>query len=329
MNLNAKPENGIWSTTGEGLFANNSLSSTIIYGMKTGVNTLMWKAYNYNCKDSSYLTIDYKPITANAGTDSIVCLNFTKLKAEGNGIWTTTSVGRGVFANEHQANTSVTGLGKGENKFVWTAINELGCVASDTVIISTPKDSVIKVPVIIGKTNTLEDSKLTYTTNISYADYYFWTVGDSSYSGKSMKSVIYQWGSASEYLDSIPITLKINLNYCGMIEADTFMVKVQKFEAGTPNQNLFSPNGDGFNDMFIISELKECADCFPNNELYIFNRWGSMVYKATPYKNDWDGRSNGNSMPDKQVLPNGTYYYIFKLNKYDVKPKTGYIELRK
>lgn len=69
--------------------------------------------------------------------------------------------------------------------------------------------------------------------------------------------------------------------------------------------DLFTPNGDGKNDLWVIDGL----DNFSDNEIEIFNRWGSKVYKRSPYDNSWDGTSDKN-----ELLPSATYYYILKLN---------------
>lgn len=67
--------------------------------------------------------------------------------------------------------------------------------------------------------------------------------------------------------------------------------------------DFITPNNDGKNDNLIIS----CAegDVYPENELIIFNEWGSEVFRASPYNNDWDGTYQGNELPD------GTYFYVF------------------
>ncbi len=70
-----------------------------------------------------------------------------------------------------------------------------------------------------------------------------------------------------------------------------------------------TPNGDGLNDLFIVKQIEETPFAFPNNELIIFNRWGTVVYQAKPYENNWDGTdSNG------KALPTGTYYYVLRLD---------------
>ena len=50
--------------------------------------------------------------------------------------------------------------------------------------------------------------------------------------------------------------------------------------------NAISPNGDGFNDLWIIEGL----ELYPNVELRIFDRWGSRVFHSgNAADNPWDG----------------------------------------
>ncbi|MCE2846925.1 MAG: gliding motility-associated C-terminal domain-containing protein [Sphingobacteriales bacterium] len=88
--------------------------------------------------------------------------------------------------------------------------------------------------------------------------------------------------------------------------------------------NGFSPNNDGKNDTFVIDGI----DRFPGNALYIYNRWGNLVYKEKDYANQWDGRSNVDGTILGQELPNGTYFYILDLNTGD-KPLNGFVMIRR
>lgn len=63
--------------------------------------------------------------------------------------------------------------------------------------------------------------------------------------------------------------------------------------------NVFTPNGDGRNDTFLIPGLED----YPSNSLSIVNRWGSTIYESNGYKNDWTGEG----------LNEGTYFYMLKL----------------
>jgi gliding motility-associated-like protein len=73
--------------------------------------------------------------------------------------------------------------------------------------------------------------------------------------------------------------------------------------------NGFTPNGDGFNDTYVIVHSEEIR-----LDISIFNRWGSLVYESKDYKNDWNGKGMG--IYSDQDMPTGTYYYVVKL--YDV-----------
>ena len=82
--------------------------------------------------------------------------------------------------------------------------------------------------------------------------------------------------------------------------------------------NFFSPNGDSLNQNFII-ELRQIGIDSSNferslekNAFYVFNRWGDLVYKSSPYKNDWTGLCNQpNQLMGKEV-PEGVYFYRFE-----------------
>ena len=65
--------------------------------------------------------------------------------------------------------------------------------------------------------------------------------------------------------------------------------------------NVFSPNGDGTNEFFEISNVQ-----YYPNELTIYSRWGNKVYETLNYKNTWRGEG----------VPDGTYYYVLSLS-YD------------
>jgi gliding motility-associated-like protein len=65
--------------------------------------------------------------------------------------------------------------------------------------------------------------------------------------------------------------------------------------------NAFTPNGDGINEYWTVYDN---YGCFKNVTVNVFNRYGSKVYESKDYKNDWDGRYKGKS------LPIGTYYGV-------------------
>ena len=103
--------------------------------------------------------------------------------------------------------------------------------------------------------------------------------------------------------NTTPITLSI-MDENGCEGSTTLNIEVNLAEL----PNAITINGDGFNDTFIVPILEAEPDEHPDNEIVIFNRWGDVVHRASPYMNDWDGTSNG------QLLPEGTYYYVLRLD---------------
>ncbi len=64
-------------------------------------------------------------------------------------------------------------------------------------------------------------------------------------------------------------------------------------------KNVFSPNGDGVNETWVIEDLTDN----PFNEVKVFAQGGKLIYSKVNYTNDWGGTFKDNPVPD------GTYYY--------------------
>ncbi|WP_405410808.1 gliding motility-associated C-terminal domain-containing protein [Maribacter sp. Asnod1-A12] len=85
--------------------------------------------------------------------------------------------------------------------------------------------------------------------------------------------------------------------------------------------NKFTPNNDGLNDVFFI----ECIENYPNNNVKVFNRWGSQVFEMDKYDNSWDGTSMGSTTINaSEKLPVGTYFYLIDFGDGS-EPKTGWL----
>jgi gliding motility-associated-like protein len=79
--------------------------------------------------------------------------------------------------------------------------------------------------------------------------------------------------------------------------------------------NTFTPNGDGANDEFrvVYRSIKEF-------HMWVYNRWGKLVYKTDNPDKGWDGNINGRPAAE------GAYYYVIRAlgtdaeGKYQWKP---------
>ena len=95
--------------------------------------------------------------------------------------------------------------------------------------------------------------------------------------------------------------------------------------------NAVSPNDDSSNDFLFIDGI----ECYPNNSIEIYNRWGILVYEETGYNNSlksFKGVSEGrNTVNRNELLPDGTYFYILKYTDEENKKhdRSGYLYLNR
>ncbi|MDA3911410.1 MAG: gliding motility-associated C-terminal domain-containing protein [Bacteroidales bacterium] len=74
-----------------------------------------------------------------------------------------------------------------------------------------------------------------------------------------------------------------------------FTLNSPEMELDIPNG--ITPNGDGYNDQWIITGCDQC-------KVWIYNRWGNLIFESNNYDNSWNGDNN----------PSGAYYYVIEQN---------------
>ena len=82
--------------------------------------------------------------------------------------------------------------------------------------------------------------------------------------------------------------------------------------------NVFTPNGDGVNDIFFIYNRG-----YRSLQCEIYNRWGKKIYEWSNTSGGWDGTINGLKASD------GTYFFILKADRLNGQAvnKTGFLQL--
>ena len=86
---------------------------------------------------------------------------------------------------------------------------------------------------------------------------------------------------------------------------------------------LITPNGDGKNDVWIIQNIQQ----YPEIKVWVYNRWGNLVYQSQPYENDWNGYyTEGGNV--NGPLPASTYFYLIDTMKKSQDPIKGYLEIQ-
>ena len=87
--------------------------------------------------------------------------------------------------------------------------------------------------------------------------------------------------------------------------------------------NFFTPNNDGFNDVWEIKGVLSGDYIF--SKISIFDRFGKLIKNMSINQNFWDGTYNG------AKLPTSDYWYNIELIKSDgtIFSRTGHFTLRR
>ncbi len=89
----------------------------------------------------------------------------------------------------------------------------------------------------------------------------------------------------------------------GCSASDSILVTFVDCDHGVELPNVFTPNGDGINDVFRPITLQGVADL----SFQVYNRWGQKVYETTRPGPIWDGRTAAG-----EEVPEGTYFWIME-----------------
>jgi gliding motility-associated-like protein len=115
--------------------------------------------------------------------------------------------------------------------------------------------------------------------------------------------------------DSTYSVVVTDINGCA--KSTTVVVGVTGSDKCIEIPDVITPNNDGFNDTWKIKNI----DMFPNAEVFVFTRWGKLVFKSKNLAaNPWNGTFKG------KLLPADSYHYILHLNDGS-KPRSGAISI--
>lgn len=129
------------------------------------------------------------------------------------------------------------------------------------------------------------------------ADYYEWKIY------KGTEPILTRGEAQHRYKFTEPGNYRVvlyasNSHQC---EIDSVEFDVSVSESMLTVPNIFTPNGDGSNDEFrvVYRSIKEF-------HIWVYNRWGKLVYKSDNPAEGWDGKINGRDAAA------GAYYYVIR-----------------
>lgn len=236
--------------------------------------------------------------TINAAASIDFTVNTTAASCEQNDGTASVEItnGNGPFSftfSSGQNTPSATNLAPGN--YTVTVSNNDGCTSTRPFVIS--QNNTIGVDIESSK-NVLEEGENAILTA---------TVSPSGL------NVTYAWNpketlscpdcpnpTATPTADTWYILTVTTASGCSGVDSVLIAFKKECGEAYVPN--MFSPNNDGNNDVFVPK-----GKCIVKGMMLIYNRWGELIYRTDDIYQGWDGTQNG------KEVNSGVYVYKIDL----------------
>lgn len=236
--------------------------------------------------DSTDITVNPNPVVNVFSIDSI-CINDSALVLDQATPPGGTYSGLGVFNNVLYPDSA--GFGTITLSYTFTDNNNCSTTEDFDVIIENIFADFVANPI-----EGIEPLEVEFANFSENGNNYFWDFGDGGTSNDFEPNYTFlQFGDFDVML--------VATSPKGCVDTAIVSIFVEEYTYNIPN--VFSPNGDGQNDLFkpYISGYKLLKG-------EIFNRWGKKMYEWENPNEGWDGTtlSGGNAS-------DGTYFYIISI----------------
>ena len=261
------------------------------------------------CQDQDQVTVTVNPLpVVGAGADQTVCLG-ASVTLSGTGAvsysWTNGITNADAFAP-----------GLGIVAYTVTGTDANGCIGTDQVTVTV-------VPAAVSLITS--NDPLTGNPGLTVV-----------FLNESENSTVFNWnfgngstGISNDVDDEMqstyasPGTYTVTLTASNGVCEDESQLTVIVLPFPPPvivAPNVFTPGGDGVNDLFYIS-----AENAVSIKTIIVNRWGNKVAELNDFTQKWDGSINGNE------AVSGVYFYTYSITGLDgvVYDGQGFVELMK
>jgi gliding motility-associated-like protein len=125
-----------------------------------------------------------------------------------------------------------------------------------------------------------------------------WSFGDPADGTSNKQNPTYTYADTGNYCATLVVT-----NIHGCTDSITHCLVISpEFTIYIPN--AFTPNGDGLNDVF-----QPKGEFVKNYNMYIFDRWGMMIFHTDDFNKGWNGCVNGGT----RICQEDTYVYVIEV----------------
>ncbi|MBC7696061.1 MAG: gliding motility-associated C-terminal domain-containing protein [Burkholderiales bacterium] len=252
------------------------------------------------CSDTRTFTVSGNTLTpqnVDAGTSANIACGSSSVIL--NGVSSSTNVnfswsGPSSTSILSGSNTSSPVVAESGTYVLTVTDNSTGCQSTASVVVSQANvTAAFTADPVAG----LSPLTVNFTDASTGATNWSWNFGDANSAVTQNPTNVYTTGSYT-------VTLTASSGSC---TATATVVIVVEDALILEIPNVFTPNGDGSNDVFSIKStgVKEIS-------LQIFNRWGEKLYEFSGPKASWDGLA-----PNGLTVPEGTYFYFVKAKGFD------------
>lgn len=249
-----------------------------------------------------------------------LCVNFTDNSSTTGGTITTWSwsFGNGGASTQNPTNCFDN---QGQYNVSLTVTDNNGCTNTATInnminAIAVPTAAFVASP----QPASISNPNITFNDVSSYATSWNWNFGDTYNVGagntSTQQSPTYTYSMDGNYCITLVVS---NQNTC--FDSVTHCIDIQPdYTLYIPN--AFTPDGNSLNATFTAkgSNIAEFT-------MYIFNRWGNLIYQTNDIYKGWDGTYKNQGNPAEQ----GVYVYriVTKDKVGQVREYVGHVTLVK
>ncbi|TND08494.1 MAG: PKD domain-containing protein [Bacteroidetes bacterium] len=290
---------------GDGSPVNNTQNPSHNYGTSSSTYTVTLIVGTSNgCTDTIAQTITLNPIpVALFVADTTqgcapLCINFTDQSSVTPGSITgwTWDFGDGSVPNFTQ-NPQHCYLAPGTYDVTLTATTNQGCVATLNIpAYITAHPSPVASFSATPQTTTILNTTVSFT-DLSSGSPISWSWDFGDFATDNVQNPVHTYNPDLSY--SYDVTLSI-VNQYGCVDDTTITILVEpEFTFYIPN--AFTPNGDGKNDVFFGTGIG-----IDKYDIWIFDRWGNMIFHGDDLADTWDGKVQGKS---QQICQEDVYVW--------------------
>lgn len=290
--------NGCDSIVTTNLFVENEINTTITETICTGTS------YTFDGNDLTASGVYVDSLIANGGCDSIVTLYLTV-----NPLITTSTSATICLGNSFTFGTQTLST-SGTYQEMFAANGGCDSLVTLHLFVEPVIENAISATICQGQSYTLGTQTL--TTSGQFTEMFttaggcdslvrlFLTVTDqieNSIADTICMGESYTHGTQTLTTSGIYSEMFTTAGGCDSLVK--LELQVLDCQALLEISNICTPNDDGKNDTWRVSDLNQIQGCV----VRIFNRWGQPIFESNDYQNDWNGTKEG------EILPDGVYYY--------------------